>query len=178
MSEKAERVLTNMEQLGAETVRDMISSGRWPANYNFLAREWLRHKDVEESGRKDDVEERERKNPDSESQMLLARESNKLAHSASEAALAANKRAEDAEKRAEGAEKRAEGANVIARNAKNIAWAAAASGEWSAETAKTTKWIAIAALVAALIAIAIPIATLFIRWPPALEALISIIWNK
>jgi hypothetical protein len=162
LNEKADHVLANMELLGAQTVRDMISSGRWPANYDALAKEWLRQKDVEE---------REHKNADGESQMLLARESNELAHSAREAALDANKRADDAGKRSEGA-------TAMARNAKNIAFAAATSAEQSAGSAKTTKRIAIVALIAALIAIAIPIATLFIRWPPALEALISIMWQR
>src|SRR5215510_8693946 len=45
--ENTERVLARMENLGAETVREMISSGRWPANYRALAREWLRSKDAE-----------------------------------------------------------------------------------------------------------------------------------
>ena len=201
MNENAEHVLANIEQLGVQIVRDMIWSGRWPANYDALAKEWLRQKDVEQLERneaysetqtQEDTKEPERKDADSESQMLLALASNELAHSARGAALDANKRAEDASKRAEtanmraddankraeDANKRSQGANVIARNAKNIAWAAATSVEQSAGTAKTTKRIAIAALVAALIAIAIPIATLFIRWPPALEALISIMWQR
>lgn len=41
-----ERVLARMEQLGAQTVRDMISSGQWPADYHALAQEWLRTKDT------------------------------------------------------------------------------------------------------------------------------------
>lgn len=48
--ENAERVLARMEQLGAETVRDMISSGRWPANYRALALEWLRGLDNDAEG--------------------------------------------------------------------------------------------------------------------------------
>lgn len=45
-------VLARMEQLGVETVREMISSGHWPANYRALATSWLLLKDVEETGRK------------------------------------------------------------------------------------------------------------------------------
>ncbi len=166
LNEKSDHVLANMEQLGAETVRDLISSGRWPANYDALAREWLHQKDLEEGNRKEapgeaqtrsDTKERQHKDADGEAQMPLAQRSNEVAYSAREAA---------------------EGANVTARNAKNIAFAAASLVEQSASTAKTAKRIAIAALVAALIAIAIPIATLFIRWPPALQTLLYIMWQK
>jgi hypothetical protein len=174
LSENAEHVLANMEQLGAETVRNMISSGRWPANYDALAKQWLHQKDTEERERKcahgeaqnqEDIGERECKEEDREAQMLLARTSNE-AHSAKEAALAANKRAEEANKRAEDA-------NTIAREAKNIACAV----ELNARTAKRTKRIATAALVAGLIAIAISIISLLMRWPPILKALTFMIWQ-
>ena len=45
---KADLAFARMEQLGAETVREIISSGRWPANYYALAQEWLRDKDDED----------------------------------------------------------------------------------------------------------------------------------
>ena len=193
LNQKADHVLANMEQLGAQTVRDLISSGRWPANYNTLARKWLYQKDMEDGDCQahsdaqtyKDTEKTEREEADCESQILLAGASDELAHSAREAALEASKRAEEASKRAEDAnkramdaDKRAEDANHIARNAKNIAWTAATLVEQNSGSAKTTKWIAIAALVAALIAIAIPIATLFVRWPPAIETLLYIIWRR
>jgi hypothetical protein len=187
LSEKADHVLANMEQLGAQTVRELISSGRWPANYSALAKEWLHQKDMEEGDRKEahseaptlgGTKEREFKDADGEAPMFLVRRSNEVAHSAREAALFANKRAEDANKHAEDADKRAESANAIARQAKNIACAAATSVDQSASAAKTAKRIAIAALVAALIAIAIPIAVLFIRWPPALQTLLNIMWQR
>ncbi|HEY1876873.1 MAG TPA: hypothetical protein VGG66_05360, partial [Rhizomicrobium sp.] len=91
MNENAEHVLANIEQLGVKIVREMIWSGRWPANYDALAREWLHQKDVEERERKEahseaqtqkDAKESERIDADSESQMLLALASNELAHSA------------------------------------------------------------------------------------------------
>jgi hypothetical protein len=169
LSEKAEHVLANMEQLGAETVRNMISSGRWPANYDALAKEWLHQKDTEERERnrahgevlnQKEIGERECEDEDREAQMLLARASNELAHSAKEAALAAKQRAEEANKRAEDA-------NTIARDAKNIACAV----ELNARTAKRTKRIATAGLVAGLIAIAISIVSLLMRWPLMLKAL-------
>ena len=187
LNEKSDHVLANMEQLGAQTVRDLISSGRWPANYDALAKEWLHQRDMEDSDRKEghnqahtrsDRKERQLSDTDGEAQMLFARRSNDVAQSARETALGANRRAEEANKRAEDADKRAEGADVIAREAKNIACAAATSVEQSASTAKATKWIAIAALVAALTAIAIPVATLFIRWPPALQTLLNIMWQR
>ena len=171
-------MLANMEQLGAEAVRELISSGLWPANYDALAKEWLRQKDMEEGGRKAANGEartrsdtKERSDQDGEAQMLLARRSNEVALSARDAAEGANKRAE-------GADKRAEGADAMAREAKNIACAAATSVEENAGTARTAKGIAIAALVAALVAIAIPIAALFIRWPPALQTLLNIMWQR
>jgi hypothetical protein len=169
-NENAEHVLANIEKLGVQNVRNMVWSGRWPANYDALAKEWLRQKDAEERERKEahgeaqiqkDTKKPEREDADGEPKMSLARKCIELAHSTRDAALEANKRALDA--------------NTMAREAKNIAWSAAASVERSA---KTTKRIAIAALVAALIAIAIPIVALFIRWPPALEALISIMWQR
>ena len=170
LNESAEHMLADIEQLGVQNVRDMVRSGRWPANYDALAKDRLCQKDVEELERKEahgeaqiqqDTKEPERKDADSEAKTSLALKCVELAHSTRDAALEANKRALDA--------------NTMAREAKNIAWSAAASVERSA---KTTKRIAIAALVAALIAIAIPIVTLFIRWPPALEALISMMWQK
>ena len=172
-------MLANMEQLGAQTVRDLISSGRWPANYNALAKEWLDQKEMEDGDCQAhgdaqpcrDTEKTQHNDADSEPQMLLARASDERAHSNREAALDASKRAEDANKRAEDA-------NLIARNAKNIAWTAATLVEQNSETAKITKRIAIAALVAALIAIAVPVATLFIRWPPAIETLLYIMWRR
>ena len=187
LNQKADHVLANMEQLGAQTVRDLISSGRWPANYNALAEQWLDQKDMEDGDCQahsaaqncKDTEKTEREDADNDSQMLLARTSDEIAHSAWEAALDASKRAEDANKRAEdAADKRSVDANLIARNAKNIAWTAATLAEQNSETAKTTKRIAIAALVVALIAISIPIATLFIRWPPAIETLLYIMWRR
>jgi hypothetical protein len=36
-----------MEQLGPDTVRQIIAAGGWPANYRALAEEWLRNKDTE-----------------------------------------------------------------------------------------------------------------------------------
>lgn len=145
MSEKAEHVLANMEQLGAQTVRDMVLSGRWPANYRALAKEWLHQKDTEEH-EQDDAQR--------DAQMFLARRSNELAHAAKDEALNANKRAEDA--------------NAIAREANSIAWAASASVERSVEAARTNNKIAIAALVAALVAIAISVVSLFVRLAPML----------
>ena len=56
--------------------------------------------------------------------------------------------------------------------------AAASSVEENAGAARTAKRIALTALVAALIAIAIPIAALFIRWPPALQTLLNIMWQR
>jgi hypothetical protein len=145
VNEKAEHVLANMEQLGAQTVRDMVLSGRWPANYHALAKEWLHQKDTEE---------RERDDAQRDAQTFLARRSNELAHSARDEALKANKRAEEA--------------CAMAREANSIAWAASTSVERSAETARTNNKIAIAALVAALIAIAISIVSLFVRLAPML----------
>ena len=178
MNEKAEHVLANMEQLGAKTVRDMVSSGRWPANYHALAKEWLHQKDMEEADREEEHNEvqtrsdtKDRKDADGEAQILLARRSNEVALSARDAAEGANKRAEDADKRAEDA-------SAVAREAKNIACAAASSVEENAGAARTAKRIALTALVAALIAIAIPIAALFIRWPPALQTLLNIMWQR
>ena len=57
--ENAERVFARMEQLGAETVREMISSGRWPANYHALAQDWLHNqdKDARDSERNEEHEE-------------------------------------------------------------------------------------------------------------------------
>ncbi len=171
LQEKADRVLVNMEQLGAQTVRDLISSGQWPANYSALAKEWLHQKDMEEGDRKEAHNEvqtrsdmKERNDADGEAQMLFARRSNEVALSAREAV--------------EGADKRAEDANAVAREAKNIACAAASSVEENAGTARIAKRIAITALVAALIAIAIPVTALFIRWPPALQTLLNIMWQR
>ena len=66
--ENAERVFARMEQLGAETVREMISSGRWPANYHALAEDWLHNqdKDARDSERND-----ERNEEHEEAQLLL-----------------------------------------------------------------------------------------------------------
>lgn len=57
--ENAERVFARMEQLGADTVREMISSGRWPSNYHALAQKWLRtqDKDAHDSERNEEHEE-------------------------------------------------------------------------------------------------------------------------
>ena len=140
MQEKAEHVLANMEQLGAQTVRDMVSSGRWPANYQALAKEWLHQKETEE---------REQDDANRDAQMFLARKSNELARSARDQALEANKRAEEA--------------NAAAREANSIAWAASATAERCAEDAKANNRLAMAALAAALIAIAISLASLFVR---------------
>jgi uncharacterized protein len=43
-----EDVFAKFEQLGVETVREMISTGHWPANYLALATSWLQLRDVEE----------------------------------------------------------------------------------------------------------------------------------
>ena len=62
--ENAERVLARIEQLGAESVRDMISSGRWPANYHALAHDWLHNQDK-------DAQDSERNEEHEEAQLLL-----------------------------------------------------------------------------------------------------------
>ena len=187
LNEKSDHVLANMEQLGAQTVRELISSGLWPANYNALAKEWLCQKNGEERERKEahgnaqtqrDAKEPEGIAADSKSQDPVARAPDELVPSAREAVLDAGRLAEDANRRAEDADKRAEAANVMALNAKNLAWTAATLAEQNAGSAKTTKRVAMAALVVALIAIAIPIASLFIQWPPALETLIYIMWHR
>ena len=82
MNDKAEHVLAHMEQLGAQAVRDMVSSGRWPANYDALAKEWLQQKDTEERARKD-VHKAEA--------IFVAQRSNELARAAADAVRHANK---------------------------------------------------------------------------------------
>jgi hypothetical protein len=62
--ENAERVLVRIEQLGEESVREMISSGRWPANYHALARDWLHNQDK-------DAQDCERNEEHGEAQLLL-----------------------------------------------------------------------------------------------------------
>jgi uncharacterized protein len=52
MTKMTEDVFAKFEQLGVETIREMISSGHWPANYLALATSWLQLRDVEEIERK------------------------------------------------------------------------------------------------------------------------------
>jgi hypothetical protein len=138
--EKDEHVLAHMEQLGAPAVRDMVSSGRWPPNYQALAQEWLAKKDTEN---------REREETDKESQLFFARRSNENAIVARDVALAAKKLAEDA--------------GVIASGANSVSLAASEVAERSSEAALAGKRIAVAALVVAIVAIAISLAPLIVK---------------
>jgi uncharacterized protein len=83
-----EDVFAKMEQLGAETVREMISSGHWPANYRALATSWLRLRGVEEF---------ERKSEDRADPVAVAQSSNELARSTAHAAQDATGVARSAE---------------------------------------------------------------------------------
>jgi hypothetical protein len=138
--EKDEHVLAHMEQLGAPAVRDMVSSGRWPANYQALAQEWLAKKDTEG---------REREEADKEAQLFFARRSNENALVARDVALAAKKLAEDA--------------GVIARDANSISLTASDVADRSAQAALASQRIAVIALMIAIVAIAISIAPLIVK---------------
>ena len=147
MHERADDVLAHMEQLGAQTVRDMIASGRWPANYSALAKAWLHQKDAEEQDRKDahkaeTVLVAQRSNELSRSAVDAARQAGDVARSANDAAIEANRLVGDANTAAQEA-------NSMARDAARIA--------------HTNSIIAIVSLVAALIAMAISIIAIFVK---------------
>jgi hypothetical protein len=126
------------EKMGAESVRAML--GEWSGYVKAQALEWLGERDRAD---------RERDEASKTAQIFLARESNELVRTAKDAALSANDLAAEA--------------NAIARDANSIALAASASAERSAVAAITNNKIAKAALIAALIAIAISIAGIFVK---------------
>lgn len=139
--QNAEDVRARMDRLGVQTVREMVSSGRWPANYHALATTWLDQKDKEE---------RERTETHRAEAVVVAQRSNELARSATNAAREATDVARSAKDAAMEVNRLAIDANDAAREANSIAHAAA-------RTARNNSIIAILALIGALIAIAISI---------------------
>ena len=140
MIETAEDVRAHMEQLGTQTVREMLTSGQWPENHRALANAWLAQKD---SGG------HERVDVHRADAQLVAQQSNEMARSARDAARDAHKMGEDA--------------IALAREAKSLALAVSDSSERIASAVTTIDLIAKVALAAAIIAIGISTALLFMK---------------